>query len=304
MNSTHFLSLKTGQTDPSSPIVIGPGDNTSHFASSRFTRSYGVLVGDAVAHTIWRQSYNNNPVVRRSNGRFFKRSYAPLFTNSKLLQPNDFTINRPETYLYMSGMNYTDTTVAGEHGDVWWYNFKTGVSTQVPKSVMKAAGIHRCNGIELSPDDKSLFVTSAQNINGSVTSTKIFKFDIDTTTGEPKNPKPVVDLYEALASVGVKAKEQGMDPDGMRMDVDGNLFIALNAIPGVLKCNTKVANEGVYIPLNTVFAPSNLEFGGDDGMTLYVVGRCQGLKTACVDSYKHNKVGRAINNLRTGSNGT
>jgi sugar lactone lactonase YvrE len=163
---------------------------------------------------------------------------------------------------------------------------------------MKDAGIHRCNGIELSPDDKYLFVTSAQNNNGTVVSTKIFRFEIDPSTGEPKNPKSVVDLYEALASTGVKAKELGMDPDGMRMDVDANLFITLNAIPGVLKCNTKVAGEGVYIPLDTVAAPSNLEFGGDDGMTLYIVGRCKNLTQACVDSYKNNKIGRAINNLR------
>jgi sugar lactone lactonase YvrE len=298
VNKTHFLSLKTGNSDPKSPIIIGPGEKTSYFASSRFTRTQGVLVGDALGHAIWRQDYDNSVVNRRWNGRFHKRANTPLFINDKLLQPNDFTINGPETFLYMSGMNYTATTTAGEHGDIWWYCFKTGTSKQVPKDVLKAAGIHRCNGIELSPDDKYLYVTSAQNDNDTVISTKVFRFEVDPSSGEPKNPKVEVDLYQVLASAGVKAKELGMDPDGMRMDVEGNLFMTLNAIPGVLKWNTKVAGDGVYIPLGTVAAPSNLEFGGDDGKTLYVVGRCKDLTKACVDSYKHDKVGRAISNLR------
>ncbi|KAG0642973.1 hypothetical protein HOY80DRAFT_880801 [Tuber brumale] len=298
VNKTHFLSLKSGTSDPKNPTLTGPGDKTSYFASSRFTRTQDVLIGDAVGHSIWRQDYHNSTLKRRWNGRFARRAYTPFLMNDKLLQPNDFTINGAETYLYMSGMNYTATTVAGEHGDVWYYNIKTGAYKQVPKEVMRGAGIHRCNGIDLSPDDKYLYVTSAQNINDVVTSTKVYKFVIDPATGEPKNPTTEVDLYQVLSNAGVKARERGMDPDGMRMDVEGNLFITLNAMPGVLRWNTKAPGDGTYIPLTTVFAPSNLEFGGEDGKTLYIVGRCQGLEKACVDAYKHDKPGRAITNLR------
>ncbi|PWW72909.1 hypothetical protein C7212DRAFT_286282 [Tuber magnatum] len=300
VNKTHFLSLKTGTSDPKNPTLTGSGDKSSHFAASRFTRSQEVLIGDAVAHAIWQRDYNGTLKRRHWNGRFAKRGgYTPFLTNDKLLQPNDFTINRAETYLYISGMNYTATTQAGEHGDVWFYNIEKGVYKQVPKDVMRNAGIHRCNGIDLSPDDKHLYVTSAQNVNDVVTNTKIYRFTIDPATGEPKNPTTEVDLYQVLANAGVKARERGMDPDGMRMDVAGNLFITLNAIPGVLRWNTMVPGDATYIPLATVAAPSNLEFGGDDGKTLYIVGRCQDPKTACVDAYKHDKPGRAITNLLT-----
>lgn len=298
VNQTHFLSLKSGTSDPKNPTLTGPGDKTSHFAGSRFTRTQGVLIGDAVGHAIWQKDYDNSALKRRWKGRFPKREYTPFLVNDKLLQPNDFTINGAETYIYMSGMNYTATTQPGEHGDIWYYNIKTRAFKQVSKDIMRNAGIHRCNGIDLSPDDKYLYVTSAQNFNNTVTSTKIYKFEIDPATGEPKNPTTEVDLYQVLSNAGVKAREHGMDPDGMRMDVDGNLFISLNAIPGVLRWNTKSPGDGTYIPLATVFAPSNLEFGGDDGKTLYVVGRCQDLKQACVDAYKHDKPGRAITNLR------
>ncbi|CUS08805.1 unnamed protein product [Tuber aestivum] len=297
VNKTHFLSLKTGTSDPRNPRLVGPGDKTSYFASSRFTRSHHVLIGDALGHSIWQQDYNGT-VKRRWHGRFAKRAYTPFLINDKLLQPNDFTINQAETYLYMSGMNYTATTQAGEHGDVWFYNIKTGTHKQVAKDVMRNAGIHRCNGIDLSPDDKYLYVTSGQNYNDTVISTKIYRFEIDPATGEPRNPTTVVDLYQVLANAGVKARERGMDPDGMRMDIAGNLFITLNAIPGVLRWSTTIPGNATYIPLETVDAPSNLEFGGEDGKTLYIVGRCQDREKACVDAYKHNIPGRAITNLR------
>ncbi|RPB01420.1 hypothetical protein L873DRAFT_1764073 [Choiromyces venosus 120613-1] len=298
VNKTHFISLKSGNSDPKNPTLVGPGDKTSYFSSSRFTRTQNVLIGDAVGHSIWQQDYDNSALKRRMNGRFARRAYAPFLINDKLLQPNDFTINGAETYVYMSGMNYTSTTQPGEHGDIWYYNVKTGAHKQVSKDVMRNAGIHRCNGIDLSPDDKYLYVTSAQNINDVVTSTKIYKFEIDPATGEPKNPTMEVDLYQVLSNASIRARDMGMDPDGMRMDVEGNLFISLNGIPGVLRWNTKLPGDGTYIPLTTVVAPSNLELGGDDGKTLYVVGRCAGLEKACVDVYQHDKPGRAITNLR------
>src|SRR5437868_3569052 len=46
VNKTHFLSLKSGTSDPKNPTLAGPGEKTSHFASSRFTRTLNVLIGD------------------------------------------------------------------------------------------------------------------------------------------------------------------------------------------------------------------------------------------------------------------
>ncbi|KAL7271406.1 hypothetical protein RUND412_005831 [Rhizina undulata] len=276
VNQTSFYSLSAGPGAPNTQKYFGGGLPDSYFASSRFTRTLGPLVGDAIVHAVWRSDKNG--------------SWSTLFRDERMLQPNDMTVSGDERFIYFSGMSYTATTFAGVNGDLWVYDVYTNDTHPVDPSVLKKAGIHRTNGIELSPDDKFLYITSAENLNGAIVSTKVFKFTIGEN-GIPRSPVMEVDLYVALSEIGyTDAKAQGMDPDGMRIDVEGNLFVSLNAYQKVLKYNINTKKSQV-IALPTVAFPSNLELGGTEGKDLVIVGRCNGGAASCVDLYKNDAVG-------------
>ncbi|KAI5842335.1 hypothetical protein BZA05DRAFT_206180 [Tricharina praecox] len=278
VNQTHFVSLTDASI--SKPLLVGAGGTESFFASSRWTCSMGALVGDAAAHKVWKAT-----------------GAATLFTEKGMVQPNDFTVSKCEKRMYLAGMNYTANT-----GDLWYYDVAKGKAVAVPVPV--GTETFRMNGVELSPDDKTLYVTSAEN-NANATqvlSAKIWKFKVDPATGIPSSPEVAIDLYKTLEAMSppLDPKTAGMDPDGMRMDSKGTLFMTLNAFGKVLvwdtngpTCNAKV------IDLETIQNPTNLELGGADGKTLVVVGRCRAdLATSCVDSYAHNTAGRAFTNLQ------
>jgi sugar lactone lactonase YvrE len=78
----------------------------------------------------------------------------------------------------------------------------------------------------------------------------------------------------------------GLDPDGMRCDVDGYLFISLNEFQSFLEWNI-LANSATstVIKLETVQFPANLELAGSEGKDLFVIRQCSGQNSACVDHY-------------------
>jgi len=279
VNQTHFVSLTDATI--SKPLLVGAGGTESHFASSRWTCGMGALVGDAAAHKVWKATGN-----------------ATLFEEKGMIQPNDFTVSKCEKRIYLAGMNYTANT-----GDLWFYD--VAKNSAVPVAVPVGKETFRMNGVELSPDDKTLYVTSAENnANGSqVLSAKIWKFKIDPATGVPSSPEVAIDLYKTLEKMTppLAPKTVGMDPDGMRMDSKGTLFMALNAFGRVLMWDTNgPACNAKVIDLETIQNPTNLELGGKDGKTLVVVGRCRkDLATSCVDSYAHKTPGRAFTNLQS-----
>lgn len=286
VNATAFVALAA--TPPR--VLLAGVDKTNHFAASRFTRSLGALVGDAVGHQ----------VLRGGDG-----DGKPLFAESAMLQPNDFTVSKDEKYLYLSGMNYTANT-----GDLWLYDVAAAKATKValPDAAKKAT--FRFNGIELSPDDRTLFVTSAQNTANmsAVASAEVLQFAVDPATGVPVYEKVALDLQAVLKKKGLAPQDanglklDGMDPDGMRMDSRGTLFVALNAFARVLKWTAGTPPcEASLIDLKTVVNPSNLELGGPEGKDLVVIGRCAADKEkSCVDVFAHDTPGRAFANLHAG----
>jgi gluconolactonase len=273
VNQTHFVALADAAVQH--PLLVGAGATTSHFAASRWTCKHGALVGDAAAHKLWN-------VARRDT----------QLADARMLQPNDFAVSRAEDRIYLAGMNYTANT-----GDLWFYDVAKATATQV-----RVPGAFRMNGVELSADDRTLYVTSAENSPDAtqVLSAKVWKLAIDPATGVPGKPVLAIDLYKTLQDMGLDPKTAGMDPDGMRMDARGTLFMTLNAFGRVLMWDTaQSACSAKIISLETIQNPTNLELGGADGKTLVVVGRCRkDLATSCVDSYRHSTAGRAFTNLQ------
>jgi sugar lactone lactonase YvrE len=149
-------------------------------------------------------------------------------------QPNDLAI-APDGTLYASDPNWGKNT-----GQLW----KIDTAGKVTKL---AADMGTTNGIEVSPDGKTLYVN--ESVQRNVWS---FPIKTDGTLGEKKLLK--------------KFDDHGFD--GMRCDAGGNLYITRYGKGTVVKLSPK----GEVLKEIDVLGkqPSNICFGGPDGRTAYV----------------------------------
>jgi len=149
-------------------------------------------------------------------------------------QPNDLAI-APDGTLFASDPNWSKGT-----GQVW----RIGTDGKVTKV---ARDLGTSNGIDVGPDGKTLYVNESVQRN-------IWKFPIkaDGTLGEKQLLK--------------KFDDHGFD--GMRCDIDGNLYIARYGKGTVVK----LSPDGKVLKEVDVLGkmPSNICFGGPDGRTAYV----------------------------------
>ncbi len=130
--------------------------------------------------------------------------------------------------------------------------------------------IARPNGIQLSPDEKTLYVA---NSNGE----HIIAYDVDGK-GSAKNRREFAKLA-GFNSQAVHYPKNNANPtsgaDGLAVDKDGRLFVASNA--GIEVFSVKGEALGV-IPVPK--KPQNIAFAGADKNTLYIVGRGAAYKVA------------------------
>src|SRR5205807_3757555 len=147
---------------------------------------------------------------------------------------NDLAIAADGT-LYASDPNWKEGT-----GQLWRIDTKG-------KTHRLARGMGTTNGIDLSPDGKTLYVNESVQRNGWA-----FPVKADGSLGEKRLLK--------------KFPDHGFD--GMRCDVDGNLYITRygKGTVAVLSPGGKVLREIDVLGER----PSNLCFGGPDGRTVYV----------------------------------
>jgi gluconolactonase len=152
----------------------------------------------------------------------------------KMNQPNDLAIAADGT-LYASDPNWKEKT-----GQLW----KISTDGKVTKL---AENMGTTNGIDLSPDGKTLYVNESEQRN-------VWAFDIqkDGTIANKRLLK--------------KFDDHGFD--GMRVDVDGNLYITRYGKGTVVKLSPKGEILKEWDVLGE--KPSNLCFGGPDGKTVYV----------------------------------
>lgn len=127
-----------------------------------------------------------------------------------------------------------------------------------------ANDIERPNGIQLSRDEKTLYVA---NTLGEY----VLAYDIEKD-GVIKNRKNFAKLA-GFAQQGEGGPNSGAD--GLAIDNDGRLYVASNA--GIEVFNSEGNALGI-IPLPK--KPQNLAFAGSDKKTLYVVGRGSAYKIA------------------------
>jgi len=131
--------------------------------------------------------------------------------------------------------------------------------------ILQQPDIQRPNGIAITPDDQTLYlVDSNPNARGN---RKIWAFDL-TKDGSISNQRLVYDFAPSRGG------------DGMRLDEEGNLWIAAGLNRARREGETTEHPAGVYVIspagklLGCIPVPedltTNLAFGGQDKKTLYV----------------------------------
>ncbi len=157
--------------------------------------------------------------------------YAPVPTQ---YQPNDIAIGANDI-VYASDPNWS-----GKSGNIW--RIDTGGTVSLLDTIEGTT-----NGIEVCPGDTTLYV------NTSSTKT-IWAYDL-SPGGDISNRRLFIKFDDYHA-------------DGMRCDIDGNLYITRQNKGAI----TKVSPDGeVLLDMElTGKNPSNIAFGGPDGCTCYV----------------------------------
>jgi sugar lactone lactonase YvrE len=161
------------------------------------------------------------------------KQISVLAHQEQMNQPNDLAIG-PDGTLWASDPNWSQNT-----GQLWRID-RHGNTTRV------ASDMGTTNGIEVSPDGKTLYVNESVQRN-------IWAF---TITAEGLKDKRLLKQFP----------DHGFD--GMRCDVDGNLYVTRYGKGTV----AVVSPQGEVLRDIDVLGkrPSNLCFGGPDGRTVYV----------------------------------
>lgn len=162
------------------------------------------------------------------------RKVSVYVHSDKMHQPNDLCINKKDQ-LFASDPDWKN-----QGGQIWRID-KGG------KAVLLETNMGTTNGIELSPDEKTLYV------NESV-QRKVWKYDVDNA-GNISNKT----LFASFDDYGF---------DGMKCDKAGNLYIARWG-KGTIVVLSPAGKEIREIPLKGKHC-SNLTFGGKDGKTVFV----------------------------------
>lgn len=165
--------------------------------------------------------------------------------------PNDLVVG------LKAGIFFTDPGAQPKPGEAppkpaVYHVGKDGKSTRV------ISDVERPNGIQLSPDEKTLYLA---NTAGEY----VLAYDVaaDGKLGKRRN---FARLRDGLTPTETGGTSSGAD--GLAIDKDGRLYVASNA--GIEVFGAKGEALGVIaLPKK----PQNLAFAGKDKKTLYIVGR-------------------------------
>jgi gluconolactonase len=200
-------------------FVTLPAGSTAN--SIQFNKKGEMLLADFTGHNVLKVDMATKKISVHAHDDRFN-------------QPNDLCINRSDQ-VFASDPNWKEST-----GQIW--RIDPDGKTQVLEDSMGTT-----NGIELSPDEQTLYV------NESVQK-KIWKFDVDEQ-GNISNKK----LFAEFPDHGF---------DGMKCDEKGNLYVTRYGKGTIIV----LSPEGNVIREVSLKGKrcSNLVFGGPDGKTVFV----------------------------------
>jgi gluconolactonase len=153
---------------------------------------------------------------------------------ARMNQPNDIAIDSKD-HLYASDPDWKNNT-----GKLWRIDANGKIS-------LLEENMGTANGIEVSPDEKTLYVNES-------TQHKVWAYNL-ASNGEISDKRLFIEFPD-------------FELDGMRCDVKGNLYITRPGKGTVVEVSPggKILREINLIGKK----PSNLAFGGKDGRNVYV----------------------------------
>ncbi len=165
---------------------------------------------------------------------------AEKWEGKRLNAPNDIAVRR-------DGHAYFTDPAFGAQADTRELDFY-GVFHLPPKGELRviAKPQGRPNGIVLSPNGHLLYVANSDEHN-------VRAYDVDHN-GDTSNERVVISGVDGV-------------PDGMRVDEQGNLYVAANRV-WIYDAQGKLIGN-----LNIPEKPSNCAFGDSDLRTLYITAR-------------------------------
>lgn len=211
------------------------GNITPNGAASIFIHLANKSIGNGIRFNskgdMFIADYTNHNVLKVTMSDQQLNVYAH---DSTMNQPNDIAIDSKDR-IYASDPNWNAST-----GNIWRVD-TDGKITLLEKDMGTT------NGIEVSPDEKKLYV------NESV-QRKVWAYDL-SDSGTISNKHLLIEFPDF-----------GMD--GMRCDGFGNLYIARHG-KGTI---AKISPDGKLLMEVTLLGkkPSNIAFGGEDGRRAYV----------------------------------
>jgi len=210
----------------------------------RFDSHGTMLVADYKKHTIF--------AIRKG-----AKELEVVFHSDLMHQPNDITVARDGT-IYASDPNWK-----GRNGRIW--RIWTAADGRVQGEIMTAPrAMGTTNGIDLSPDDKTLYVGESNN-------GQLWAYGV---RGNELTSPRLLKAYEADSI------------DGLRTDGDGKLLIARirKGVIAVIKPDGTPQQDISLLGME----PTNLAFGGTDGKTVFVTQR-QG---RFIEAFRTDREGR------------
>jgi sugar lactone lactonase YvrE len=210
----------------------------------RFDRDGRMFVADYKKHNIFLVGADGTTI-------------ETYFHSDDFNQPNDMTIAADGT-IYASDPHWK------RHDGQIWRIVKTADGSARGETMLAERSMSTTNGIDLSPDGKTLYV-------GESDTREIWSYRIEG---------------EKLLSPKLVKKFDDFSIDGIRTDVSGRLFVAriLKGTIAVLSPDGALERE---IKLSAK-EPTNLAFGGGDGKTIFVTQRQGGL----IESFRTDRAGR------------
>jgi gluconolactonase len=212
------IGLVKSNGDASLFLTLPEGSTAN---SIQFDKKGNMYLADFTGHNVLKVNMKTKQVTTHSH-------------NDSFNQPNDICINR-KGQLFASDPNWKEST-----GKLWRIDSDGS-------SVLLTSDMGTTNGIELSPNEKTLYV------NESV-QRKIWAFDVDAK-GNISNKK----LFAEFPDFGL---------DGMKCDAQGNLYVTRHGKGTILvlspqgKLIREISMKGKKC--------SNLIFGGKEGKTVFV----------------------------------
>jgi gluconolactonase len=182
------------------------------------------------------------------------------FEGKRYNAPNDVCVDRQGRVWFTDPYYWTDHDSL-EMGAEAVYCIDRGTV----RRVVSQPDIGRPNGLAITPDDKTLYVIDSHNIAGG--NRKIWAFDV-RPDGALRNQRLIFDFG------------RGRGGDGMRLDTQGNLWVAAGVLKPRHAHETADVQTGIHVIspdgklLGRIPIPedvlTNLTFAGADFKTLFV----------------------------------